>query len=492
MADSNSLATALKHHGDGRLKQAEQIYQQILRQDPHNADALHLMGVMAYQSGKHEIAFDYISRALQVRPDVPHFLGNLGLVHQALGRFDDAIATYRRALELNPSFATAHSNLGTALKERGRLEEAVASYGRAIAAQPDYVEAHYNLGNALREQEKFEDAIASYDRALAIKPDHSGARLNRARLWLRAGDYQRGWLEYEWRWKCNHFRERDFPEARWDGSPLEGRTILLGSEQGLGDTFQFVRYANVIKRQNAKVMVGCPKSVVPILSTNRAIDQLVPWDEPLPPFDVYAPMLSLPHLVPTTLETVPTEIPYLSADEALVQKWRKTLDGTDGFKIGIAWRGNPKNIWDHGRSFPLAELAPLAEVAGVQLISLQKQHGMDELAELGKQLSILDLGSDFDQEAGTFMDTAAVLQCLDLVICCDTAVGHLAGAMGIPVWLALYTSADWRWLSNRPDSPWYPRHRLFWQPRRDDWAELFRQMKLALEEEVARRSSGKQ
>jgi hypothetical protein len=266
---------------------------------------------------------------------------------------------------------------------------------------------------------------------------------------------------------------RNFPQPQWDGSPLEGRTILIHAEQGLGDTIQFIRYAPLVKRRGGTVIVECQPVLSQLLAGCPGIDRLIAQGSPLPAFDVHVPLLSLPRIFGTTLADVPAEVPYLFADAALIERWRDELAGVPGVKIGIAWQGNTRFPADCMRSIPLTHFAPLAQVDGVRLFSLQKGPGREQLAATAAYLPVIDLADRLDEKAGGFMDTAAVVKNLDLIITSDTAIAHLAGALGVPVWVGLALGADWRYLLGREDSPWYPTMRLFRQTRLGDWDGVF-------------------
>ena len=479
---SQALAIAIQHHQAGRLQAAEQIYRQILAAEPKQADAWHLLGVINAQTGNHQLAVEYIYRALSVKPDFALAHNNLGNELKAQGKLDEAIACYRRALELKPDLVLAHNNLGNALKDQGELDEAVACYRRALELKPDMAEAHSNLGDALNHQGKPDEALACFRRALELMPDFALAHWNQSLLFLMTGDFQRGWAEYQWRWKANKVPRRDFSQTSWDGRRLAEKTILLHAEQGLGDTIQFIRYAALVKQRCAAVIVQCPRPLVSLLTTCAGIDRLVGEGEQLPPFNVQAPLLSLPGIFHTTLRDIPATTPYLFADPSLVDRWRRELGRLAGFKIGIAWQGDPQHVNDRNRSIPLGRFEPLARCAGVRLLSLQKGAGVEQLEQTAERLPITDLGSRLDD----FMQTAAVLVNLDLVITCDTAVAHLAGALGIPVWVAIPFAPDWRWLLDRSDSPWYPTMRLFRQDRRGDWQGVFQRIEAAIGEQVGR------
>jgi hypothetical protein len=363
------------------------------------------------------------------------------------------------------------------LKDQGKLDEAVACYRRALDLKPDLVEAHSNLGVAFNDQGICSEAAACYRRALELNPDLAEVHLYQSLLSLLTGDFQRGWAEYQWRWKTKASPPREFAQPLWEGQPLRNGTILLHAEQGLGDTIQFVRYAALVKRRAAAVIVECPRPLLSVLKSCAGVDRLVARGDGLPPFDVRVPLLSLPGVFGTTLENVPATTPYLFADPGLVSRWREELDRQAGFKIGIAWRGSPAHTNDRVRSFPLACFQPLARLPGVHLLSLQKGAGAEELQDQRNQFPVTEAGSRLED----FADTAALMMNLDLVIACDTAVAHLAGALGVAVWVALPLVPDWRWLLDRDDSPWYPTMRLFRQKKLGDWAGVFQRIATALD-----------
>ena len=396
---------------------------------------------------------------------------------------DEAVAGSRHALELQPDCAMAPSYLGHALADEGKLGEAVACLRLDLELNPDFDVAHNNLGGALYGQGKLDDAVACYRRALELKPDHAELHLNLALWSLLTGDFERGWAEYEWRAQTQHLRveRRIFLQARWDGQPLEGRTILLHSEQGLGDAIQFVRYVPLVKQRGGTVFVECPGSLVSLLTSCAGIDRLVGRGDELPAFDVQAPLLSLPRIFHTGLRDIPAAIPYLFAVPGLVEHWRQELGSVAGFKIGMVWQGNPMHKQDRARSLRLSRFEPLARMPDVQLISLQVGPGSEQLRDSANRFRVTDVGSRLRD----FRDTAAVMLNLDLVICCDTAVAHLAGALGVPVWVALPLVPDWRWLLDRSDSPWYPTMRLFRQDTRGDWPGVFRKIEVTLGEHMA-------
>ena len=378
---------------------------------------------------------------------------------------------------MRPAFAEAHNNLGNALRNAGRFEESLDCYRTALEKKPDYADAHNNLGIAYAEMGRFDDAVASYTRCLTIRPNHVDAHMNRALTWLRKGDYAQGWAEYEWRWKKQALTNRPLIMPQWNGFPLAGRRILLFTEQGLGETIQFVRFCQVLRRRGAgAVILECPERLVKVLGRTPGIDHLVPQGQPLPEYDVYCPLMNVPGLTATSVESIPSEVPYAFADPDLVEYWRRELEGVSELKVGINWQGNPQYGGDRHRSIPLSAFEPLARIPGVRLFSIQQVHGLDQLEKLGGAFPVTDLGSRLNRTSGPFMDSAAVMMNLDVLITCDSSPAHLAGALGAPVWMAISSTPDWRWLSHREDTPWYPSMRIFRQGQRMVWGPVFERM----------------
>jgi FkbM family methyltransferase len=468
----------------GHVDEAITAYRRAIVLKPAFAEAHNNLGIALRQSGQAEAAVASCREAARLKPDLPEAHNNLGSALEEVGRYEEAIATLQEALRIKPDFAKAHNNLGIAYWYLGRFDEAAVSYGRAIEQMPEMAEAHNNLGNVLRDQGKLDEAEACYAKAADLKPNYADPHWNQSLVWLLEGDFERGWAEYEWRWKLKNFKPRQCSQPLWDGSPLEGKTILLAAEQGLGDTIQFIRYAPLVQKRGARVLAEVQRPLRQILSTTPGIDQLLVQGEAMPAFDTHVTMLSLPRLLDTRLDSVPADVPYLSADPALIDKWRDEIQLLPGFKVGIAWKGSPQNRTDRGRSLPLALFEVLARVPNVTLVSLQKGQGIEQMAEVADRFQVIDFGDRLDAEAGPFMDTAAIMRHLDLVVTCDSSLAHLAGALGAPVWIALMLTPDWRWLTRRDDSPWYPTARLFRQTRVGDWPEVFQRMAAALEEKV--------
>ncbi len=370
-----------------------------------------------------------------------------------------AIECYDYALRLHPDHADALNNLGTALQHLGRFDEAIRCFRQAVQINPRHPDAHNNLGCAFAENGKYTEAADCYEEALRIDAGNKMALWNRGNLRLLQGDLEGGWADAECRADLPGVVSLLFQQPRWDGSALMGKTILVYPEGGLGDTINFLRYLPLVKACGGKVLFGCQQALCALLSGISGIDRIIAVGSPLPSFDVQISLLGLPRIFATTLATIPAEIPYVAADPLLVEMWRKELEKFDGFKVGISWSAGSKK-----RSIRLAIFERLARVKNVRLISLQKGIATDQIPALGGRFSVLDLGDRLDQKA-PFLDTAAVMRNLDLVVSVDTAVTHLAGALGVPVWVPLLFNPDPRWLLNRSDSPWYPTMRLFRQKR---------------------------
>jgi len=470
----HNLGVALAQGGE--LEQAAATLREAIRLKPDYAEAHYNLGNTLVSMNRRQEAIPVFRRAVELKPDYADALNNLGLALTETGQPAEAAIVLEQAARLKPDHAEALNNLGLALVDQGRFAEAIAAYGRAVQANPRYAEAHSNLGSAYKEQGRPEEALACYQYALWLQPGAASTHWNRSLAWLQQGDYERGWAEYEWRWKRKSARPRPFTQPRWDGSPLESRTVLLYMEQGLGDMIQFIRYAPLVKQRGGKVVVECPDFLLPLFSSVVGVDRLVAEKAELPPFDCHAPLMSLPHLLGTTLDTVPAEVPYLSVPAGLVERWRGRLAQDQTFKVGIAWQGNPHHKWDRHRSIPLAAFAPLAAMPGVQLYSIQKGDGVDQLPSLTRRFPVTELSDSLDADTGAFVETGAVMKNLDLVVTADTAVAHLAGALAVPVWVALSTIADWRWLLKRSDTPWYPTMRLFRQQTVGDWDTVFARM----------------
>ncbi|MGH7306413.1 MAG: tetratricopeptide repeat protein [Candidatus Rokuibacteriota bacterium] len=516
LAVRRALEAAVSLHRAGRLQAAEAAYRDILARAPDHPDALHLLGVVAAQAGDADRAVDLIRRAIAGQPGNAEFHANLALALRKATRLDEAVAAYRRAADLAPDRPEAWVSLGKACLDCGELEPAVAAFQRALALRPAYGEAANNLGVTYTRRGDLGEALRAYERALELDPRHVTTRSNlaatlynlgrldeaiamarraleldgecaEAHLTLGAsllisGRLAEGWPEYEWRWRCPGLQSPSpYPQPAWDGSDPAGRSILLCSEQGLGDTIQFVRYAPLVAARGARVVLGCRPALKTLLQTVGGIEQVVADGERLPPVDLQAPLMSVPRLLGTTLESIPARVPYLAADPRRRDVWRARLSlGPRSLKVGLVWAGQPQNRTDRWRSIPLRVLAPLGAVAGVGFVSLQGGAAARQAVESPFPLV------DHDAELHDFADIAALVANLDLVISVDTAGAHLAGALGRPVWTLLPSAPDWRWLLEREDTPWYPTMRLFRQTKAGDWAEVVARVAAALRREVGR------
>jgi tetratricopeptide (TPR) repeat protein len=469
----------------GQQGEAERCYREAVRLRPDCAAAHYNLGLILVDSGRVAEGIAQYHTALRQNPDFPEAHNNLGLALVRAKRPAEAIPHYQEAVQLKPTFADAYCNWGHALTQQDRFGDAAGLYQKAIQLNSQLQQAYTSLGWALERVGKRDEALKWYAQVLRLKPDYAEARVARAMLFLMKGEFEQGWPDYEWRWKLADRPAQKFPQPLWDGSPLGGRTIFLHAEQGLGDTIQFLRYSPLVKQRGGRVIVGCQQSLLRLLARSPGIDQLVAEGSALPSFEVHAPLLSLPGIFHTTLETVPAGIPYVFADPNLIASWRQELGRLPGLKIGIAWQGNPEYQADRERSIPLRLFAFLAKLPRVHLISLQKGPGVEQLALLEDRFPVLDLSCRLE----TFMDTAAIMMNLDLVIAADSAVPHLAGALAVPVWLPLPMTPDWRWLLDREDSPWYPTMRLFRQHQRGDWAEVFKRIAKELKNPIGRAKS---
>jgi tetratricopeptide (TPR) repeat protein len=466
-----NLGNALQHQG--RLDEAAASYVRATAIKPDYAEAHSALGGVHLRQDRLEQAAASFARVIAISPGDADAHRSLGNVLRKLDRPEDAMARYRRAIAIRPDYAEAHNNLGNALTEQGRLDEAVASYSRAIAIDASYPEAHSNLGAALQEQGRLDAATASFARAVALRPDYAQARWNAALLSLLRGDFERGWAEYEWRKKKDKpVAARSFAQPLWLGAEaLGGKAVFLHAEQGLGDTLQFARYALLVRDLGAAVTLSVQPALLPLIRGSLTGMDIIPQGAVPANFDYHAPLLSLPLALGTRLDTVPAAVPYLAADDARRDKWAARL-GIRGFKIGICWQGSGGKA-DLGRSFPLSALAGIAALPGTRLISLHKGSGEAQLQDLPAGMRVEVPGPDFDPDGEAFLDTAAIMRLCDLVITCDTAIAHLAGALGVPVWVMLKHVPDFRWLMDRGSSPWYPTMRLFRQQQPGDWMPVF-------------------
>jgi len=464
----NNLAMVLQRAG--RHDEAIDACRRAIALDPGCIEAHNGLGLALNHLGRFDEAMSACRHAITVRPDFADAHLNLGDALQGKGELEEAVAAYRRAIALRPDLYEAYSNLGIALRDLGQLDEAMAACRQAVALKPDLPDAHCNIGIVLHDQGQLDQAIAAYRRSIALNPNSPDAHFSLALALLAQGDFRQGWEEHEWRWESKRLGpRRDFAQPQWDGLPLAGRTLLLHAEQGLGDTLQFIRYLPLAARCGGRVIVECQSELLRLLRTMAPDCEVVGRGQALPPFDVHCPLLSLPKVFGTTLGDVPNAVPYLGPDAVDAGIWRQLLDGpAQALKVGLVWAGSPGHKNDRNRSMNLTTLAPLGKVPGIQFFSLQKGEPAAQARAMPAGLELID----WTHELKDFADTAALIANLDLVIAVDTAVAHLAGAMGKPVWVLLPFVPDWRWMQKREDSPWYPTMRLFRQPSLGDWDSL--------------------
>lgn len=478
-------------HEQGQDASAVASLRRALELDPRHAESEYLLAVCLKELDDYGGAVAAFRRALSLKDRYVAACTDLGVALHEQGKLAEALVCHLQAVEWNPESFEVHNNLGAVYQDQSRLDLALFHYHRALELKPGSAETYVNLGITYRWLYKLDDAWEAYHKAIAINPDYAAAHVGIATLRLTRGDFEQGWAQFEWRWKMGQLPARDFPQPLWDGQPLPpGTTILLHAEQGFGDAIQFARYAPLVKDRNpeALVILECEPQILKLFTSLRGVDRLVVHGDALPRFDTYAPLGSLPRIFQTRLDTIPRNVPYLQADPALIEHWREKLAALTDFRVGINWHGREGHLVAQRRDIPLRELAKLAEIPGVQLISLQKGATQpliaQELAAAPAGGRIFHLGDDFDTVHGAFMDTAAVMKNLDLVITSDTSVAHLAGALGVPVWVALPFAADWRWLLHRSDSPWYPTMRLFRQSAPAQWTDAIAQLTAALRDQL--------
>ena len=442
------LEEGLALHNAGQLEQARATYEEILKLNPKHFNALQLSGTIAAQTKQWD---------------------------KALGLLNDA-------LKIDTTNASVYNNRGIVLKELNRLEEALTSFERAIEFKPSYADAYNNRGNVLKELKRLEEALTSFERAIEFRPDYAEFYWNKCLSHLLNGDLTEGWNLYEYGWIDSKQRGSKifFNQPIWLGKEsLVNKKILLYSEQGLGDTLQFCRYAKLVSALGAIVILEVQKPLFNLLLNLEGVSQIVAKGSALPEFDYQCPLMSLPLAFKTVIESIPNKVPYIHTTAVKQDKWREHICDA-GFKIAICWQGNSKNKIDIGRSFPVSLFEGLAKIDGVRLISLQKNEGVEQLKNLPIGMKVETLPDDFDSGENAFLDSAAVMKCVDLVISSDTALTHLAGALGVKTWLPLKYVPDWRRMLDRQDSPWYPNHRLFRQTTRDDWKSVFNEMEAEL------------
>jgi tetratricopeptide (TPR) repeat protein len=445
-------------HKAGNYAGAERCYQAVLAAQPENA-----------------VAWCYV-----------------GILRHDQRRYGEAEAAYRKSIAIQPHFPVALNNLGNTLSAVDRREEALECFDRAIALQPDYANAYKNKGAALHWLRRLEEAAACFQKTLELAPEDPQAHRDLGVTLLLQGRFAEAWPEYAWRWKMPASPLPKLRRPMWDGGSLDGKTIFLLGEQGMGDVVHFIRYAARLKQlYSCRAVASCHRPLLGLMHSVPGLDAAIPLGAELMEYDVFAPLLSIPQILGDGPDSFPAEVPYLQADEQLAERWRAELATFDGMRIGIVWQGNPDFEADRMRSAPLAAFEALGRLNGVSLISLQKGFGEEQLDRLEGRFDVIPLKRRLDNEGAPFLDTVAVLNSLDLVVTVDTVIAHIAGALGVPIWLALAYVPDWRWGLEGDKSRWYPTLRLFRQTDRGDWSSVFEAMAEALVAEHAPRVSRK-
>jgi tetratricopeptide (TPR) repeat protein len=469
--------TAFRRASELRPESADYCYNlgyALVRQQIHEEAITHLLrasemrrdhaptwlqlGIAAIELNRFDDALGRLNEAVRLCPDHADTWFHLGVAQRRLRRYDEALESYQRVLHIEPNHCGAPLNIGIMHTERGQFDQAIAVLRDLHGKQPKLGEACNCLAIAYLHQGHAADAFVWFDKAIDRQPNNGEFHLNRSLCLLLLGDYVRGRAAYEARWQVKRSTACPVKLPPWDGSPMPNGSIVLWFEQGLGDTIQFLRFAAQVKERVGKVILVCPTPLRALAASCPGIDEIIGDGSPHPNADVQVPLLSLPRLLGTTVETIPNSGPYLFVDDSLRDKWRDRITASGKLKVGIVWQGNPHYTGDRYRSVALEQFRPLAQVPGVQLFSLQKNHGCEQLADLAGEMNIIDLASHI---SGDFLDTAAAMVNLDLVVSVDSSVAHLAGALGKPVWILLPFNNDWRWLQHRGDSPWYPSARLF-------------------------------
>ena len=419
---------------------------------------------------RYEEAMACFDNAIRIKPTFAQAFSSRAHVLDELGRFDEALASCDKALNLNPGNAEFHASRANILGRLRRHHDALRSISAALSLRPDSATFHYNHGNILIEVNSYHDAIAAFDKALTLEPGFASAQLNEGLCHLLLGDTEHGWKKYEYRLKMPEYLDlkRDFAKPVWSGdSSIDGKTILIHAEQGFGDTLMACRYVPLVAALDARVVLEVRPELVRLMEALDCVSTLIARGETVPQFDVHCPIMSLPLAFKTRLETIPTRIPYLGVPKENVGHWRSKL-GEGGFKVGFAWAGNPSFKNDRARSITLRNLLPVCSVPGATFFSIQKDLRDGDAEILSANPHIRHLGSELND----FLDAAAAIMAMDLIISSDTSIVHLAGALGKPVWILLSFNPDWRWLLDRTESPWYPTARLFRQAKSGDWASV--------------------
>ena len=466
-----------------RLNEASSCFRRAVALDPGSCDFQLALALSLRDSGQRTESISILQNVVQLRPDwiVGHL--RLGDALCSANRFEEAIAAYERAARIDPKATEPFLNLSWAHHFAGNHEEALIAARRATELSPNWAQTHVYLGNALYDLGNLTEAIGCYEQALRLDPKSAVAHRNLGKTLLKTGDFVRGWPEYEWRWLADGMPPpaKRFPQPVWDGTAPKGKTILLYGEQGFGDQIQFFRYANEVQKLGARVIVQAHQRLTRLLRSGFGFDLLIGRNETPPEFDAQASLMSLPGILGTTIDTIPASPNYLSAEPSLVSHWRKILGDKTGIKVGFAWQGNPDYAGDRFRSLDLSLFEGIAKSENTRLISLQVGQGTKQIASCSFRDRIEDYCDYMDTGRDGFIDTAAAIANLDVVLSCDSSIAHLSGALGKETWILLNRDAEWRWFVDRDESPWYPSVRLFRQAQLGYWEQVIEQVSKALE-----------
>jgi Tfp pilus assembly protein PilF len=432
-----------------------------------NFDQLLESAFTYYQAGNFQQAERICREMLTVQPDNADICNNLGLILSRTGQLDEAIMYYKKAIRLDPTLVDAYYNLGIIFQDKMQHSEAIAYYSKALRLDPVLIDAHYNMGIAFRDLMRINEAITCYQNAIQLDPNFATAHFNLSLALLLSGNFREGWEEFEWRWKIKELSQRrNFLQPQWNGANIPGKTLLLHAEDGFGDTIQFVRYAPLIAQHDTKVIVECQKELTSLIQNLDGVSQVVSYGDELPDFDFYCSLLRLPYVFRMTLENLPVRVSYIKPYPSLTEKWRERMKYDNSkFKIGLVWSGSAREGKLRYRSCPFEFFSVLADLDNITFYSLQKQLLENESINIPGNMKFVNYMKEIDN----FSDTAALIENLDFVISVDTAVAHLAGALGKQVWTLVSFPPDWRWMLDRKDSPWYPTMKLFRQPSQGEW-----------------------
>ena len=465
----NYMGMALQNQR--KSNEAIEAFKKAISIKPEFAEAYNNIGLELHNQGKLDKAKEAYNKAILIRPNYVDAYNNIGITLKVQGELDKAIQSYKKAISLQPNYAKAYINIGNALKEQGNLDEALFANKKGISINPNYAEAYKNSGLILIDQGKMNEAFESFNKALSIEPNLPSAHYGCSIIHNLQGNLEKGFKKYEWRLKMKELKIKPPRKTfTWDGSKsLIGKRFAVYEEQGLGDIIQFCRYLILLKQKGAEITFKVNKKMHALLKTLDEAILLVDNDPDENDIDFEIALMSLPHLLNTNLNTIPSMGSYLYADRDKIVSWSKRFK-KPSFKIGICWQGS-KNKIDVGRSFDLSLFKDISRLPNVELISLHKGEGENQIKDINFELTTL--GSVFDSGEDAFVDTAAVMANCNLIITSDTAIAHLAGALGCPTWVILKKVPDWRWMLGRNDSPWYPKMKLFRQKKRNDWGEVF-------------------